>query len=310
MVERNFKRRRGGLVNLLYLEIDDQHAREMRAALARGRFDVAEQTIARQTDPNERFYYVEAAADWAGDAPFLRQWAAGGLQVGRLAAAIHTLKHAWNHSTWTHGQSDMARFKAMVDAANSELGAVAKASPRDATAFYWLIFAAFATGQNKRARELYEEGVRRAPTLMATRAVGLRVAAPMPFGSQQAALDLARQTAPAMPRGLGADALVVEAHWIMAGMKTGAYWQSPEVRAEVLAADERDRQAPASGVNLLRSHQWFTYGLWAIGEAGRARDRFEAINGLENQWPWSRYRLGFNTLLGEFRRARKASRRG
>jgi hypothetical protein len=309
MTEREFKRRRGGLVNLLYLEIDDQHAREMRSALAKGRFDVAEQTISRQTDCNERFYYVEAAADWKDDAPFLREWAAGGSLVGRLAAAIHALKHSWNHTTWTHGPNDMPRFQIEADAANKELGAVAKASPRDATPIYWLIWAAFATGQHERAKQLYEEGVRRAPTLLATRSVGLRVAAPLPFGSQQAALDLARQIVQDMPRGLGADMLIPEAHWMVSGMKAGEYWQSPEVRDEVLDADERDRQSPPSGTNLLRSHQWFTYGLWAIGQPGKARDRFEAIRGLENQWPWSRYRFGFNTLFGEFRKASKASRR-
>ena len=237
MTERTFKRRRGGLVNLLFLEIDDQHTRELRSAVSKGRFDVAEQAIARQIDCNERFHFIEAAADWDQDAPFLREWAASGSQVGRMAVGIHTLKRSWDHATWMRGPNDMPRFKAMVAFATRELGAVAKASPREATPFYWLIWAAYATGQGRRAQQLYEEGVRRAPTLMPTHSVGVRTAT-TPFGSQHASLDLARQIARDMPPGQGGDMLIIEAHWNLSDFKKDEYWQRPEVQDEVLAADE------------------------------------------------------------------------
>lgn len=309
MTERTFQRRRGGLVNLLYLEIDDQPAREIRAALPKGRFDVAEQAIARQKDSNERLYYLEAAADWHDDAPFLREWAASGSATGRLAAAIHALKRSWNHSNWTHGPKDQERFFAELRAANGELTAIAKASPRDATPFYWMIWAARALWQAERARALYAEAVRRDPTLLASHVAGLWTDAPQWFGSEDKALELARHVAATAPKGLGANMLIVEAHWHAAGLSRGERWTRPEVRDEVLAADERDRQSPATGINRMRSHQWFAYGLWAIGQPALAKDRFAAIGKASNEHPWSRARFGLDIIYSPYRKARKASRR-
>jgi hypothetical protein len=309
MAERTFRRRRGGLVNLVYLDIDDRAARELRGALAKRRFDVAEQTIAGQRDANERQYYLEAASDWRGPAPFLRDWAARGSATGRLAAAIHGLKRSWDHSPWTRGPNDLQRFQAEVRAASEQLASIAKASPRDAVPLYWMIWAARGLREATRARELYDEAVRRDPTVLANHAAALWTESPSWFGSESAMLEHARRVASEGPGGIGADALIVEAHWVLAQGPRNPRWTLPDVRAEVLEADARDRAAPATGIARVRADHWFAYGLWAIGEAALARDRFAAIGRTPTELPWGVLRFGLDGLLGDFGRARRACAR-
>ena len=310
MTERAFRRRRGGQISLVYLEIDDGPARELRAALAKRRYDVAEQTLARQSDPNERMYYLEAAADWKDEAGFLHDWAASGSINGRIAAAICGLKQAWNHSTWTHGPSDLVRFRAELELAKDELMAIAKSSPRDASFFYWLIWAARGLYDATLARKLYDEAVRRDPTVLANHVAALWSESSSWFGSEQAMMELAHRVADTGPRGIGADMLVAEAHWVAAGQVPGPKWHAHEVREAILAADARDRASPAKGINLMRSHQWFAFTLWAIGEPAKARDRFDAIGAAWNELPWHGLRFGLEALFGKYRKARKASGRG
>lgn len=309
MTDRTFRRRRGGLVNLADLDVDDQAAVELRTALTKRRFDVAEQTIARQRDANERMYYLEAAADWKSEAQFLRDWAASGSLNGRLAVAIHGLKHAWNHSTWTHGASDMARFRAEVQAAQSELMAIAKSSPKDASFFFWMIWAARALFDAELARKFYDEAVRRDPTVLANHDAALYTESPSWFGSEDAMMEFARRIAQTGPKGIGADMLIVEAHWMATLDSRNPRWKLPEVREEIVTADARNRQSPATGINLMRSHQWFAYGLWAIGEPALAKQRFAEIGNASIEHPWSSLRFGLDAIFGEFKKARKACMR-
>lgn len=309
MAERTFRRRRGGLVNLLYLELDDKVAIELRTSLAKRRFDVAEQTIARQRDPNERMYYLEAASDWSSEAEFLREWAASGSQTARLAVAIHGLKRAWNHSIWTRGPADIERFSTEVRAAKSELMSIAKASGRDASFFFWISWAARSLRDAELASKLYDEAVRRDPTVLANHVAAVYNESSAWFGSDDSMMELAHRISQSAPRGIGADMLIVEGHWLAAGDSRSARWKRPEVHEEILAADERDRQSPATGINLMRANQWFAYGLWAVGEPRLAKQRFVAIGKASNELPWSGLRFGLDAIFGDFKKARKACMR-
>lgn len=301
-------RRRGGSPNVADMDADSRGARRARALLRGGKFAPLEEVVAGTTDPNERTYLAEALADWAGPAPWVERWRQhSALPFARTVAGIWRIKHAWDFTPWTRGEVDLVKFGEQLKAAKAELIDAAKADPRCAAPFPWLMWIA----RGRRDEELYgqalAEGLRRSPATKLIYSSALYSESPHWFGSHERLTGFAHRHARTAPRGIGAPTLIVEAHLFadpQFGQGSGGYWHQPTVRHDVIAAAKACDAEGYHGMNGVRTRYWLAFGLWKSAEFAAAAPHFRALGTVWNQVPWSGMRI-LNRLLNPYYKARK-----
>jgi hypothetical protein len=308
------RRRKGGSIFLVDMDIDDEAARRARRALASGRFDAAESLLSSATDANERAYYAEALADWPGEPAFLERWTQINSNHAATVAAIQRLKWAWEARGGGYagavGADAWSEFARRLPDARNRLVAAAKRNTKDATVLPWLSWCARGLSEPELSTKAFAEAIRRQPTLRGAYSSALLSVSSQWFGSEDGAFEFAREHAFTAPHGIGAPCLVIEAHFYasesLRDEQNKSYWTQPAVRAEVEAAHQACTEQGFFGLNGLRSRHWLAYGLWKSGHFTAAAEHFQHLR-VWNQWPWGGFRTGFNWLLNPFGRARKQS---
>lgn len=310
MDERVFRRRRGGLVNVSFIDIDDASAIAVRRAMAGRRFHEAEALIDNARNGNERVYLLEAAADWTRPLRGLDMWASSGSRTSRTVHAIHKLKLAWNHTPWTRGSVDVERFRRELDEVHRDFDALAGSSSADASFFFWFMWMARAKRDPDLARKLYAEASHRDPSIVANHSSALYSESQWWFGSDESLMALARRIAATAPSEIQPATLLIEAYKLRwtddNGSQPSSRWKEPQTRADVIAADDHFNAHAENGICSMRARQWLAYGLWATGDFDRARPHLEAIGTAQNEHPWHRLRFRLDRFIGAYASARRA----
>lgn len=309
---RGLRRRKGGSIYLIDLDIDDPEAAAARRAVRRGRFDECERLLDRQTDMNDRASYAEAIADWPGEVPFLERWASGNSANARAVLAIQRIKRAWElrGGQW---RPDMKRYGAFQQAlrAAREMLEASMRDPAGLVVAPWLMWCARGLGDPKLSKQAMDAVLTRQPGFRAAYSSALTTINQAWFGSCEQALEFAREHALSGQAGPGNAVLPIEAHTTTYGLlrfddpSRKSFWQQPLIRQDVLSADELIRSRGAPGLSGVRTRHWLAYGLWQCGELARARAQFEHLGRTWNQWPWGGLRKGFNWLFNSYGRARR-----
>lgn len=308
--------RRGGSDYLVDCTIDDDTMRAARRALSRGDAGPAEAALSTTREPNARALLIESLGDWSGPAPFLERWASGSSSPGAAAAlAIQATKWAWRARGG--GAAKYVRdaaaneFAVRLARARDLLLKAAKADPKDASMIPHLIWCSRGLGDDELGRKAESEGLRRAPSLRAVYSSMLLSHTPRWGGSDEQSVEYARNVANTAPPESGAAVLLVEARYyesefmLSISVQGKAFWKRPEVRSDILTADEKCREGGLAGMNGIRNRHWLAYGLWRLGETRLARPHFEAIGNARNERPWAGLRRGFNWLFSPFGKARR-----
>ena len=286
--------RQNGTEFLAHFDIDNEVASEARDSLRRRDFESAEQLLDSAEDENDRSYYAEALADWRGHPKFLRDWLVEyDSPNAKLVNAIHAVKWAWEARTGEVASKvsddQVAEFMKRLDYAEKRLKQAASADKRDATVFSWLIFWAMGCSDPDAAEAMFRRALKRTPNDRTVYSIQLMALTARWFGSDEESMAFARRCAEKGCRGIGLETLPIEARWFTA---TGGddnfstYWQGPNIRSVVMAADESCRKHPATGMNKIRTAQWLAFGLYVVGETKACRRRLKESGDVPLLRPW------------------------
>ena len=301
-------RRKGGSPNVADMDVDTAISRRARSLLRAGKLGELESIVQQNTDANDRIHLAEALGDWAGAAPWVEAWREqSSLPFAKTACGIWRVKRAWDSTPWTHGAVNMSEFKTQLEIAKGELLAAAKADVRCPAPIPWLMWCARGQRDNALYQKVLQEGLRRTPEAKFVYSSAIYSESALWFGDDERLMAFARHSCCKAPRGIGAPALLVEAHLFADpafGQGKGGYWHTPTVRGEVIRAARECEAEGFRGINGIRTRHWLAFGLWKVAEHAAASPHFRELGSVWNQVPWSGTRI-LNRLLNPYFKARK-----
>ncbi|MBX3359119.1 MAG: hypothetical protein KF745_11920 [Phycisphaeraceae bacterium] len=289
---------------------DNEYTKPLRKRLDAGDFAAAGEALRAQRRIEDLAYVAEACADWAERPLWLEDWLdeTPTAAAPRLIRGINGVKWAWvaRGGGWKAKNPDL--FIARLDEAEQDLLEATERAPRDPTAWAWLVYAAIGLGHDLgEAQRRLDAAHRLAPFHRPAHTFMLQYLCEKWYGSHESMFAFARRTSAAAPPGSTAHVVVVEAHlerWGWSLHKEGraaaaGYWKTPEVRAEIVQANDRCFRTGGFKVTMdtARARNFFAYALWKVGEHHGAAEHLRVI-GTSSPWgPWSApLGLGGDTL--------------
>lgn len=287
-----------------------------RKALLRGDWASVEEYVRSRPNANERAYALEALGDWPGRHATLVKWKKERPgPISQAATAVNEMKWAWEARGGGYASSvkdqEWQSFGERLKAARASLESAWASDSKDASLAPWLIWCSRGLGDREMGNRVFAEAVRRAPELRAVYSSMMLSHASKWGGSDEQSLAFAREVIAESPLAGGAAVCLVEAHEYVYEQiapftdQKKAYWLAPQVRSDVVSADDVCARGGLTGMNGVRVRHWLAYGLWRVGEHGRAKVHFLELGKVPNDRPWGGFRRGFNWLLSPYPKARR-----
>jgi hypothetical protein len=293
---------RGGKRVVIDRCLGDATARRLDEAADRGDWSTVATLLAPDRDQDLRAFHVGVLADRGGPQPWIDKWRAAEPEsaLPYLVKGAHAIQWAWeargNGTASTVSEEQFAVFFKRLKVAEDNLDEAVSRDPADATAWAELITTALGRQLGlDEAERRFEEVVARHPWHRAAHARMLQQKCAKWGGSNELALDFARDVVDRMPAGCSLGSLVAVAHFEAALHGDGTveeHLARPEVLAEVHAAADKSVRHPE--FRRIPGHQtadgWFALVFHLAGDHTAAAERFDAIGDQPTEMPWGYYR--------------------
>jgi len=282
--------------------LGDATARRLDDAAGRGDWPAIAALLAPVEDQDLRAFYVGVLADRDGPQPWIGQWLAAQPQsaLPYLVKGAHAIQWAWqargNGAASTVSEVQFAAFFGRLKVAEDSLDQAVLHDPEDSTAWAELITTAIGRRLGlEEAERRFKEVVARHRWHRSAHARMLQQKCAKWGGSDESALEFARETVERMPAGCSLGSMVAVAHFeaaLLADGPTADYLARPEVLTEVRAAADKSVRHPE--FRRIPGHQtadgWFALVFYLAGDHAAAAERFDAIGNLPTELPWGYYR--------------------
>ncbi|MEM1186420.1 MAG: hypothetical protein AAGI53_15635 [Planctomycetota bacterium] len=275
----------------------------------------ASELLAAAPDANERFHLLHAFADWAGDAPFLHDWAGRTADpLAHTALLIHGSKLAWDLGPWTHGKSDLLALRDELVRLKDAFLTLGKRDRNSALMMPHLMWVLRGLGDAGAARKVFREGFQRQPELRALYTGGMTTESPQWYGANaNATAEFVDKWSGRAPSGIGVETMVLMSVWYQSldgpeSPHEAAIWQDIWTRSRVQQAITSAESAGFTGHNGARTRHYVAYALYWMGEHDRAAVHLRELGPHGAEAPWGRLRFGLSAFFSVYKTARKTCR--
>ncbi|MCZ7374680.1 DUF4034 domain-containing protein [Micromonospora sp. WMMC250] len=278
----------------------DPHRKALIRALEKRRWKFARELLTMAADPDEMAFLMEAVGGVDGIQDWIGEWidAEPDSTLPVLVAGCHAVHWAWDARGGKRAKYTTAEqfkgFHERLHYAESLLEKVLAREPDNVTARAWLVTSARGLGVGAaEARERFEAVTRLHPGHVVAHEQRLQYLCAKWSGSHEEMFDFARGAAAAAGPFSLLHELVAVAHferWEATDIEDGnAYFDSDEVRAELLAAAESSIFHPdyvPAGPGWAPRLAIFALTFELAEEFDAAAHAFALLDGMVTEWPW------------------------